>query len=55
MLAQYTNGMDEALIVAIAKEILRGLEYLHSHGLAHRDLKVPFSDLHDMGHLSREQ
>jgi serine/threonine protein kinase len=32
--------MDEGLIVAIARDVLRGLEYLHSQGLAHRDLKV---------------
>lgn len=32
--------MDEALVVTIARDLLRGLEYLHRHELAHRDLKV---------------
>lgn len=32
--------MDEGLIVTIARDVLRGLEYLHRHELAHRDLKV---------------
>jgi serine/threonine protein kinase len=35
--------MEEALIVTIARDVLRGLEYLHRHELAHRDLKVLLS------------
>jgi len=38
--AQFPGGMDEALVVTIARDVLRGLEYLHRHELAHRDLKV---------------
>lgn len=37
---QFPQGMDEGLIVTIARDVLRGLEYLHRHELAHRDLKV---------------
>ncbi len=37
---QFAGGMDEGLIVTIARDVLRGLEYLHRHELAHRDLKV---------------
>ena len=28
------------MILTIAKDILHGLQYLHNHDLAHRDLKV---------------
>ena len=38
--AQFPTGMDEDMIVTIAKDILKGLDYLHRRDLAHRDLKV---------------
>ena len=37
---QFPTGMDEDIILTIAKDILKGLDYLHRHDLAHRDLKV---------------
>ena len=37
---QFKDGMDEELIITIARDILRGLDYLHRHELQHRDLKV---------------
>ena len=37
---QYPKGMEEDMILTIAKDVLHGLQYLHSHDFAHRDLKV---------------
>ena len=39
-MVQFMDGMDEELILSIARDILHGLDYLHRHELQHRDLKV---------------
>eukprot|EP00884_Botryococcus_braunii_P018683 jgi/Botrbrau1/5499/Bobra.27_1s0036.1 len=37
---RFPRGMDEVTIATIARDVLRGLEYLHKHDRMHRDLKA---------------
>jgi serine/threonine protein kinase len=37
----HTEGLDEFAAKFIIYQILLAVAYLHSHGIAHRDLKVP--------------
>jgi len=34
------------IIVSYALDIIRGLEFLHSHNIIHRDLRVPLPHFH---------
>lgn len=37
---RFPHGMDEATLATVARDVLKGLDYLHKHDCMHRDLKV---------------
>lgn len=40
MESKYSNGMPYDLVKSIIKQVLHGLEFIHSHGVIHTDIKL---------------
>ncbi|KAK9901349.1 hypothetical protein WJX75_007725 [Coccomyxa subellipsoidea] len=36
----YPQGLEEEVVATVALDVLRGLEYMHSHSMIHRDVKA---------------
>jgi serine/threonine-protein kinase OSR1/STK39 len=40
-----SQGLEEEVVATVALDVLRGLEYMHSHSMIHRDVKVHAFDM----------
>ncbi|CAL8470958.1 g10500 [Coccomyxa elongata] len=38
--ANYPQGLEEEVVATVALDVLRGLDYMHSHSMIHRDVKA---------------
>jgi serine/threonine protein kinase len=51
MLSEYRGKIDEKICAYILRRVLEGLDYLHSKGIIHRDIKSDNILVNDEGDI----